>query len=117
MNRYRYDYDHDEDGYADYDSAEYPIGDDEEESEEEQDTIPALDRPSGQQGVDVSMEIDEHGNEVWFAKDARIPGSSSMGHSVEEAIDGVEERRREYREMLRRSREKRRKRDAEDAEA
>lgn len=68
--------------------------------------IPSND--TGEAGIDVSMEVDEQGNEVWFAKDSRIPGSSSMGHSVEEAIDGVEERRKRFRETLRKSREKKR---------
>ncbi|MFQ5704628.1 MAG: hypothetical protein ACE5HT_11460 [Gemmatimonadales bacterium] len=69
-------------------------------------TIPTED--TGEAGIEVSMEVDEQGNEVWFARDSRIPGSSSMGHSVEEAVDGVEDRRKQYREMLRRSREEKR---------
>ncbi len=68
--------------------------------------IPSND--TGEAGIDISMEVDEQGNEVWFAKDSRIPGSSSIGHSVEEAIDGVEERRKQFRETLRKSREKKR---------
>ncbi len=74
--------------------------------ENNDDEIPSDD--TGEVGIDVSMEVDEQGNEVWFAKDSRIPGSSSIGHSVEEAIDGVEERRKQFRETLRKSREKKR---------
>ncbi len=62
---------------------------------------------TGERGVEVSMEIDEQGNEVWYAEDSEVPGSTSIGHSVEEAVEGVEDRRRIYREMRRRSREKR----------
>ncbi len=62
---------------------------------------------TGERGVEISMEIDEQGNEVWYADDAEVPGSTSMGHSVEEAVEGVEDRRRVYRDMRRRSREDR----------
>jgi hypothetical protein len=74
--------------------------------ESDDDEIPSDD--TGEVGIDVSMEVDEQGNELWFAKDSRIPGSSSIGHSVEEAIDGVEERRKQFRDTLRKSREKKR---------
>ena len=62
---------------------------------------------TGERGVEISMEIDEQGNEVWYAEDSEVPGSTSRGHSVEEAVEGVEDRRRIYREMRRRSREQR----------
>ena len=80
-------------------------------SEPQQDETVADDPPpdftTGEHGVEISMEIDEQGNEVWYAQDSEVPGSTSMGHSVEEAVEGVEDRRRIYREMRRRSREKR----------
>ena len=53
------------------------------------------------------MEIDEDGNEVGSAEDSKVPGSTSKGHGVEEAMEGVDDRRRQYREMLKRSRKKR----------
>ncbi len=62
---------------------------------------------TGERGVEISMEVDEDGNEVWYAEDSQVPGSTSMGHSVEEAVEGVEDRRRLYRDMKRRSREER----------
>lgn len=71
------------------------------DDEDDIDTIPTGD--TGEAGIEVSMEVDDGGNEVWFARDSRIPDSSSMGHSVEEAVDGVEDRRKQYREMLRNS--------------
>jgi predicted RNase H-like HicB family nuclease len=101
----RYSEEEDDEYYFDESDSEseYDADDDDEDA----DTIPPMMHTTGEQGVEVSMEIDADGNEVWFAQDSRIPGSTSQGHSVEEAIDGVEERRRQYREMLRRSRKKR----------
>jgi predicted RNase H-like HicB family nuclease len=78
----------------------------EEDEEDEGDEIPEPDHQSGEHGVEISMEIDESGNEVWYANDAKVPGSTSHGHSVEEAVEGLEARRKAYREMLRRSRDK-----------
>ena len=61
------------------------------------------------------MEVDEEGNRIWRAEDSRVPGSTSQGSSLEEAMEGVEDRRRKFREMLRRSRERRKRReDSED---
>jgi predicted RNase H-like HicB family nuclease len=71
--------------------------------EEEGEEIPEPEH-SGEQDVRISMEVDEKGNEVWFAKDPRVPGSSSIGHSAEEAVEGLEDRRRKFREMLKKSR-------------
>ncbi len=71
------------------------------------DDTPPPEYSTGERGVEISMEVDEDGNEVWYAEDSQVPGSTSMGHSVEEAVEGVEDRRRLYREMKRRSREKR----------
>ena len=76
---------------------------------DDEDQIPP-EYTTGESGVEISMEIDEKGHEVWFAQDSRIPGSTSMGHSLEEAVGGIEDRRRQYREMLRRSREERERR-------
>ena len=109
MPRYDRDYD-DHDDYEDYEDS-YDV-----ELDEEDDTVDNGDLlpESGHRtdpGVEVSMEVDEDGNEVWYASDSRIPGSTSKGHSVEEAVEGVEDRRREYREMIRKSREERRRRD------
>lgn len=114
---YRDDYYYDEDdeyfdGDSDFGTGEYDTASDEEDGEEPEDTIPPS-PPSGDRGVDISMEVDEEGNELWVAEDSRIPGSSSIGHSLDEAMDGVEERRKQYREMLRRSRERRQRRDEE----
>jgi predicted RNase H-like HicB family nuclease len=75
------------------------------EGVEEEEEIPEPEHSSGEHGVEVSMEIDESGNEVWYANDDRVPGSTSQGHSVEEAVEGLDARRKAYREMLRRSRE------------
>jgi predicted RNase H-like HicB family nuclease len=72
---------------------------------DEEEEIPEPEH-SGEQDVRISMEVDEKGNEIWFAKDPRVPGSGSMGHSAEEAVEGLEERRRKFREMLRKSRER-----------
>jgi len=105
MRGYDDDNDNDYEGYRDEDAESDDAdldGDDDPDNNE--DTIPPIKHPTGEHGVEVSLEIDEKGNEVWFAQDSRIPGGTSQGHSVEEAIDGVEERRRQYREMLRRSR-------------
>lgn len=102
-------YDHDEDDNLPSDAGDASGAFDAPGNGDDDDLIPAPEHPTDP-GVEISMEIDEHGNEVWTASDSRIPGSTSMGHSVEEAVDGVEDRRREYREMLRRSREERRRR-------
>ena len=59
---------------------------------------------TGENDLEISRELDEDGNEVWFAKDSQIPKSDSIGHSLEEAMNGVEERREAYRKMLRRTR-------------
>ena len=82
----------------------------EERDEEDLDEIPTPEHPTGEQNVEISMEIDEDGNEVWRAEDSQVPGSTSKGHSVEEAMEGVDDRRREFREMLRKSREERKRR-------
>jgi predicted RNase H-like HicB family nuclease len=74
--------------------------------EEEPDEIPGSDLPVNGDGVNISMEIDEDGNERWYATDPKVPGSASMGLSAEEAVDGLEDRRSEYREMLKKSRAK-----------
>ena len=79
----------------------------EEDDDKDEDSVPASGLSTGEHDVDISMEIDEDGNEVWSAKDSKVPGSTSKGHSVEEAMEGVDDRRREFREMLKRSREKR----------
>ncbi len=95
----RYDYN----GYEDESDFDDPEQVDD-ESEDELDEIPTLEHPTGEQEVDVSMEVDEDGNQIWRAEDSRIPGSTSQGSSLEEAMEGVEDRRREFRKMLRRSR-------------
>ena len=108
MRGYDDDNDYDYEGYREEDTESDDAdleGDD--DFDDDEDTIPPIKHPTGEQGVEVSMEIDEKGNEVWIAQDSRIPGGTSQGHSVEEAVDGVEERRRQYREMLRRSRKPR----------
>jgi len=74
--------------------------------EEEPDEILDDDLPVNGDGVNISMEIDEDGNERWYATDPKVPGSASMGLSAEEAVDGLEDRRQEYREMLKKSRAK-----------
>ena len=78
--------------------------DDPEEDEDADEDVDDDDFTNTSPGVEVSMEVDEKGNEVWYAEDSRIPGSSSIGHSVEEAMEGVEDRRRKYREMIKKSR-------------
>lgn len=74
--------------------------------EDEAEPIPPPDPVSGEHDVEISLEVDEAGRELWYAKDPRLPGSNSIGHSAEEAVDGLEQRRREYREMLKKSRAK-----------
>ena len=101
-------YDHN--GYEDESDLDDPEQSDD-ESEDELDEIPTLEHPTGEQDVEVSMEVDEDGNEIWSAEDSQIPGSTSQGSSMEEAMDGVEDRRREFREMLRRSRKGRKRRE------
>ncbi len=64
------------------------------------------DAPADGDGVNLSLEVDENGNEVWYANDPRVPGSTSKGLSAEEAVDGLEDRRSQYREMLKKSRDK-----------
>ena len=73
---------------------------------EEPDVLPDEDHLADGDGVNISMEIDEDGNERWFATDPKVPGSASMGLSAEEAVDGLEDRRSEFREMLKKSRAK-----------
>ncbi len=102
----RYDYN----GYEDESDFDDPEQVDD-ESEDELDEIPTLEHPTGEQEVDVSMEVDEDGNQIWRAEDSRIPGSTSQGSSLEEAMEGVEDRRREFRKMLRRSRGGRKRRE------
>lgn len=75
--------------------------------DEEAEAIPEPEHPSGEHEVNISLELDESGREIWYASDPEVPGSRSIGHSAEEAVDGLEERRREYRDMLKRSRKKR----------
>jgi predicted RNase H-like HicB family nuclease len=76
------------------------------DEEEEADEGLGPDEAEDGDGVHISMEIDEDGNERWFATDPKVPGSASMGLSAEEAVDGLENRRQEYREMLKKSRAK-----------
>lgn len=89
-------------GFRSRDSSSDP-----DEHEDETDAGEPPELTTGERGVEISMEIDEQGNEVWYANDSEVPGSTSMGHSVEEAIEGVEDRRKAYRELRRRSREER----------
>lgn len=98
MDRYDYDDYEDESDYNDPEQSD-------DEVEDELDEIPTSEHPTGEQEVEVSMEVDEDGNQIWRAEDSRIPGSTSQGSSMEEAMEGVEDRRREFREMLKRSRE------------
>jgi predicted RNase H-like HicB family nuclease len=74
--------------------------------DEDPDEIPSSDFPVNGDGVNISLEIDEDGNERWYATDPKVPGSASMGLSAEEAVDGLEDRRSEFREMLKKSRAK-----------
>jgi predicted RNase H-like HicB family nuclease len=74
--------------------------------EDEQEELLDDNLPVNGDGVNISMEIDEDGNERWYATDPKVPGSASMGLSAEEAVDGLENRRQEYREMLKKSRAK-----------
>ncbi|MFC1639413.1 hypothetical protein ACFL3B_01460 [Gemmatimonadota bacterium] len=74
--------------------------------DEDTDQLPNNDDYADGDGVNVSMEIDEEGNERWYATDPKVPGSASMGLSAEEAVDGLEDRRSEFREMLKKSRAK-----------
>ncbi|UCD25433.1 MAG: hypothetical protein JSW51_05825 [Gemmatimonadota bacterium] len=102
-----YDYDFDDDFENDLETDpnnEYGL-DGELEFAEDEPGIGIGDAPGDDDSVDISMEVDAEGQEVWYAEDPRIPGSSSIGHSAEEAVEGVEDRRQQYREMLRRSRE------------
>lgn len=85
------------------------------EKSEDEEEIPEPQHSSGEHGVEISMEIDENGNEVWYANDGRVPGSTSQGHSVEEAVDGLEARRKAYRDMRRRSQEGRKRKKKPDA--
>jgi len=115
----RYGFDDDPDDYYDSDEDEFDrwgtaSNDDIDEEEDEEIGLPEAGHSTGETNVEISMEVDVDGNEVWFAGDARIPGSSSMGHSLEEAMEGVEERRRQYREVLRKSREERARREERD---
>ena len=73
----------------------------------EDDELEEIPQPehTGEHEVRISMEVDASGREVWYAKDPRVPGSQSIGHSAEEAVDGLEERRKKFREMLKKSRE------------
>ena len=108
-------YGFDDDGFddlGDADGTQDALDEDELDQEDEL-NLPAMGYSTGETNVDISMEVDEDGNEVWFAGDSRIPGSSSQGHSLEQAMEGVEERRRQYREVLRRSREERARREQE----
>lgn len=95
--------------YDDYDEDERywdELDTQDEETEEDDDDLLMEDSSfDTEPGVEVSREIDPEGNEVWYAHDARVPGSTSIGHSLEEAVGGIEERRRLYREMLKKSRE------------
>lgn len=100
----------DHNGYEDESDSDDPEQYDD-ELEDELDEIPISEHPTGEQEVEVSMEVDEDGNEIWRAEDSQVPGSTSQGSSMEEAMDGVEDRRREFREMLRRSREGRKRRE------
>jgi predicted RNase H-like HicB family nuclease len=79
--------------------------------DDEPEAIPEPEHVSGEHDVNISMEVDETGREIWYAKDPRVPGSHSIGKSAEEAVDGLEDRRREYRDMLHKSRGKRKRRE------
>ncbi len=103
--------DYDDDHHGEQESSGEGYFDDpeshEQDDDEDLDSVPESGYSTGEQDVDISMEIDEDGNEVWSAEDSQVPGSTSKGHSVEEAMEGVEDRRKEYRDMLKRSRKKR----------
>jgi predicted RNase H-like HicB family nuclease len=107
MVRHNPDYDFDEEEY--YYESEDPLASDDDkypfDEEEDVDTIPPQEFPRGERGVEISMEVDAEGKEIWYAEDPQVPGSTSIGHSAEEAIEGVSDRRQQYRDMLRKSRD------------
>ncbi len=99
--RYRGFDDDDADGQWDGESRDVQ---NEDESEESLDDVLASARELTDDSTEISMEVDENGNEVWYAEDPKIPGSSSLGNSLEEAMEGMVDRRREFRELLSRRR-------------
>ena len=103
MARNDYDYDYDDD--LDIESQDEYGPDEELEFDEDELDIGPRAGPGSDDSVAISMEVDADGREVWYAEDPRIPGSTSIGHSAEEAVEGVEDRRQQYREILRRSRD------------
>jgi len=103
MARNDYDYDYDDD--LETEPRDEYGGDEEPEFDEDERSIGPRAGPGSEDDVEISMEVDAEGREVWYAEDPRIPGSSSIGHSAEEAVEGVEDRRQQYREILRRSRD------------
>jgi predicted RNase H-like HicB family nuclease len=106
MARKNYDYDYDSDDDLEFDSdADLDYEGELDFEEDDNLDLGPVSTPEDSDDVDISMEVDAEGREIWYAQDPRIPGSSSIGHSAEEAVEGVEDRRREYREMLRQSRE------------
>ena len=100
-NDYNYDYDDD----LEIAPRDQHGGEEELEFDEDEQGIDPHAGPGSEDDVEISMDVDADGQEVWYAQDPRIPGSSSIGHSAEEAVEGVEDRRQQYREMLRRSRD------------
>ena len=105
MARHDLDYDYDsEDDFETDPRNEYGL-EGELEFDDDEPSMGIGDAPGDDDSVEISMEVDAEGQEVWYAEDPRIPGSSSIGHSAEEAVEGVEDRRQQYREILRRSRE------------
>ena len=100
-NDYNYDYDDD----LEIEPRDQHGGEEELEFDEDEQGIDPHAGPGSEDDVEISMDVDADGQEVWYAQDPRIPGSSSIGHSAEEAVEGVEDRRQQYREMLRRSRD------------
>jgi predicted RNase H-like HicB family nuclease len=99
------DYDYDSDDDLEFEPSDDLDYDSELDFEDEELGIGPASGPGDDDDVEISMEVDADGREIWYAEDPRIPGSSSIGHSAEEAVEGVEDRRRQYREMLRQSRE------------
>jgi len=103
MARNDYDYDYDDD--LETEPQDERAGDGELEFDDDKQSIGPREGPGNEDDVEISVEVDADGREVWHAQDPRVPGSSSIGHSAEEAVEGVEDRRQQYREMLRRSRD------------
>ena len=62
---------------------DYSLRDGEDDELENLDLLEDPDLSLDEDDVEISLEIDAHGNQIYHAEDAKVPDSRSQGYSAE----------------------------------